>query len=133
MFTRVRLANWRNFAQVDVALQRRMFLVGPNASGKSNFLDAFRFLHDLAAVGGGFQEAIIKRDGVSKLRCLAARKYSDIVVDVSVGGMNGSPAWQYELAFNQDNRSRPFIKSEVVKRNGDVILKRPNKTDDKDK
>ncbi len=35
-FTRLALENWRNFSHVDVALQRRVFVVGPNASGKSN-------------------------------------------------------------------------------------------------
>ena len=44
-FTRFHLANWRNFGHVDIELARRIFVVGPNASGKSNFLDAFRFLH----------------------------------------------------------------------------------------
>jgi recombinational DNA repair ATPase RecF len=29
--------NWKNFAQIDVDLRDRVFLVGPNASGKSNF------------------------------------------------------------------------------------------------
>jgi len=43
-FTHINLGNWRNFAHVDVDLQRRGFFVGPNASGKSNFLDVFRFL-----------------------------------------------------------------------------------------
>ncbi len=71
-FIHIRLGNWRNFAQVDVDLQRRGFLVGPNASGKSNFLDVFRFLSDLVSVGGGFQEAVRKRGRVSGLRCLAA-------------------------------------------------------------
>jgi hypothetical protein len=52
-FSRIVLENWRNFKRVDVPLQSRAFLVGPNASGKSNFLDAFRFLHDVAASGGG--------------------------------------------------------------------------------
>ena len=45
-FMRISLQSWRNFTQVDVDLQRRVFLVGPNASGKSNFLDVFRFLCD---------------------------------------------------------------------------------------
>lgn len=49
----VRLENWRNFGRVDVALQRRAFLVGPNAAGKSNMLDVFRFLADLVSVGEG--------------------------------------------------------------------------------
>jgi len=69
-FTYLRLENWRNFAEADVDLQRRVFLVGPNASGKSNFLDAFRFLYDIVSVGGGFQEAVRKRGGVSSIRCL---------------------------------------------------------------
>jgi predicted ATPase len=69
-FSQLRLGNWRNFAHVKVLLQGRVFLIGPNASGKSNFLDSFRFLHDLVALGGGFEEAIAKRGGVSRLRSL---------------------------------------------------------------
>ncbi len=42
-FVQIGLVNWKNFSSVDVELQQRVFLVGPNASGKSNFLDAFRF------------------------------------------------------------------------------------------
>lgn len=58
-FARIRLKNWRNFLDIDVPLQQRVFLVGPNASGKSNFLDAFRFPSDIVTVGGGFQEAVV--------------------------------------------------------------------------
>ena len=61
-FTRLKLENWRNFLTVDVQLQRRVFLVGPNASGKSNVLDALRFLRDIAdPQGGGFLAAVTKR------------------------------------------------------------------------
>ena len=67
-FDHVRLENWKNFKRVDLALQRRVFLVGPNAAGKSNFLDAFRFLSDLVIIGGGLQSAVNKRDGVSNIR-----------------------------------------------------------------
>ncbi|MCP5117865.1 MAG: AAA family ATPase, partial [bacterium] len=74
-FTGIHVANWRNFTNVDVDLQRRVFLVGANASGKSNLLDMFRFLRDIAAVGGGFQRAVSSRGGVTKLRCLFARRY----------------------------------------------------------
>jgi predicted ATPase len=72
--THLTLNNWRNFSRVDVDLAPRVFLVGPNASGKSNFLDAIRFLRDIVAVGGGFQAAVgaPNRGGVARLRCLAA-------------------------------------------------------------
>ena len=70
--SRVELKNWRNFVDVDVPLRQRQFLVGPNASGKSNFLDVFRFLRDIAKPnGGGLQSAVDKRGGLSKIRCFS--------------------------------------------------------------
>src|SRR5882757_7574282 len=103
-FIRLHLGNWRNFASVDVSLQNRVFVIGPNAAGKSNLLDAFRFLHDLVALGGGFEEAITRRGGVSKLRSLAARRYPDVVVGIALGDpTQEQPEWEYEIAFTQDN------------------------------
>jgi predicted ATPase len=132
-FIRLHLGNWRNFASVDVRLQNRVFVIGPNAAGKSNLLDAFRFLHDLVALGGGFEEAITRRGGVSKLRSLAARRYPDVVVGVALGDPEQvQPEWEYEIAFTQDNRQRPFIKRETVKNRGQKILERPNSEDTAD-
>ncbi|NLI82294.1 MAG: AAA family ATPase, partial [Deltaproteobacteria bacterium] len=42
--TYFQLKNWRNFTSAQATLPMRVFLVGPNASGKSNLLDLFRFL-----------------------------------------------------------------------------------------
>ena len=132
-FTQVALENWRNFARVDVPLQRRVFLEGANASGKSNFIDVFRFLQDIASVGGGFQQAVNKRGGVSSIRCLAARRFSDIVVKVRIGSDSAPPSWEYELRFNQNAASRqPIIKEEKVTKEGENILVRPNEEDELD-
>lgn len=130
--TAVHLENWRNFTLVDAALQQRVFLVGPNAAGKSNLLDGFRFLHDIVAVGGGFQEAVRKRGGVSKLRSLAARRYPDVVVQVDIGNDENPQAWTYELRFVQDNRQRPTITRERVAKAGQIIIVRPNSEDNSD-
>ena len=116
-FARIRLENWCNFVSVDVPLQRRVFLVGPNASGKSNFLDAFRFLGDIVAVGGGLLQAVRQRSGVSSLRCLAARRYADIAIHVSIADDETGQLWEYDLHFSQDNLQRPIIKKEHVVRN----------------
>jgi predicted ATPase len=131
-FSRICIENWRNFARVAVDLRRRVFLVGPNASGKSNFLDVFRFLHDIVSVGGGFQEAVRRRGGVSSLRCLAARRYPDLVLRARLGGDESVSAWEYELHFTQDNRQRPIVKKEQVAKEREVILRRPNEEDEKD-
>ncbi len=131
-FTHINLENWRNFAKVDIDLQRRGFLIGPNASGKSNLLDVFRFLRELVSVGGGFQEAVHKRGGVSSVRCLSARRHSDIVVRSSVGTDDDPHVWEYEIRFNQDNLRRPIIKREWVAKNGSPILERPDDKDEAD-
>ncbi len=128
-FSRITIGNWRNFGRVETNLERRVFLVGPNASGKSNFLDVFRFLHDLTAVGGGFQEAVRKRGGVSSLRCLAARRYSDIKIHVVIGSDEADEAWAYELEFNQDSQRRPIIRHERVLKSGAELFLRPDESD----
>lgn len=131
-FTRIHLENWRNFTRVDVPLQQRMFLVGPNASGKSNLLDALRFLRDLVRVGGGLEKAVADRGGVSRLRSLAARRYSDIVIDVHIDDSD-SDGWQYRITIAQDNNSRPYLKEEKVWKAGQLILSRPDERDSEDR
>ena len=127
----LRLEHWRNFPRAAVALQQRNFLVGPNASGKSNFLDALRFLRDLARVGGGFEKAVADRGGLSRLRTLGAARQAAIVLDARIE--NGKrDSWRYRLAFVEKQR-RPEIAEEVVWRNEEVILRRPDAKDDRDR
>lgn len=131
-FSHLELENWRNFRKMEIDLQRRVFLVGPNASGKSNFMDAMRFLYDVVSVGGGFQEAVRKRGGVSRIRSLAARQYSDISIRVGLSS-NGGTDWIYELSFAQDKLRRPLVKHEAVFRSDQKqVLLRPNKADQED-
>ena len=53
--THLTLKNWRNFKQADFDMQDRMFVIGPNASGKSNLLDALRFLRQVASPVAAFR------------------------------------------------------------------------------
>jgi predicted ATPase len=126
---RVKIENWKNFRAGDVNLSRRLFLIGPNASGKSNFLDIFRFLRDLSlSKGGGLREAVERRSGVSAIRCLAARNYSDITIEVEINDENEN-IWLYRLSFNQDKQRTPLIKHERVDKNGIKVFSRPDGDD----
>jgi predicted ATPase len=129
-FRKLFLENWRNFHRTEMELRERMFLVGPNASGKSNLLDAFRFFRDVAEPRGGFQQAVQKRGGVSKVRSLHARRKSDITLDATVD--SGDSIWRYRLAFNQDNVRRPTIKEERVWHGNEPLLERPDTEDHAD-
>ncbi len=131
-FSKIHLENWRNFTRVDVPLQQRMFLVGANASGKSNFLDAFRFLRDLVRIGGGFEKAVSDRGGVSRLRSLAARRHPEIVIDVSMED-DDNEIWRYRLAIVQDNQRRPTLTEEKVWKSDKLLLARPDERDTDDK
>ena len=82
-FTHIRLQNWRNFKNAEVDLSSRAFFVGPNAAGKSNILDAFRFLRDVSI--GGLASAVDTRGGISSLRCVQATSNTDIGIAVDMG------------------------------------------------
>ncbi|HQZ15334.1 MAG TPA: AAA family ATPase [Vicinamibacteria bacterium] len=128
-FTHLRLENWRNFRSVDVSLQQRVFLVGPNASGKSNFLDAFRFLRDVADPQGGLQRAVSKvRGSISQIRSLHARRYPNVAIEVEVGN-GGGDAWSYRLELTQSNQRVPMVAREIVKRGDSIVLQRPDADD----
>jgi len=128
------LRNWRNFQKGDIKISDRLFVIGPNASGKSNLLDTFRFLRDISmAKGGGFQQAVDVRGGISSIRCLSARRNPDIELTVEIVE-EGSPqnVWTYSLGFSQDNVRRPVVKHERALLNGHVLLDRPDEHDESD-
>jgi len=137
LISKVRLKNWRNFAEVDVDLGDRMFIVGPNAVGKSNFLDAIRFLRDVSAEkGGGLQHAVVfERGGLKKIRCLAARRASDIEIEVDLATAPDSVfEWRYFLSIHQEKggKLRPAVKAERAWHQSEQKLDRPNAQDLRD-
>jgi predicted ATPase len=88
--SRIQLYNWKNFHDCNVNLSERSFIIGANATGKSNFLDAMRFLRDIVRQGGGLQAAIDNRGGVTKIRCLAARTRTDVRIEVDLSEQGSS-------------------------------------------
>jgi predicted ATPase len=136
IISHIKLKNWRNFRKVDIDLTERVFMVGPNASGKSNFLDVFKFLRDIAKPqGGGLQQAVKDRGGVSKIRCLAARQESEIEIEVHLAEAHLKPSiWIYAISLKQEPRGarKPYIAYEKVWHKDKLILNRPDEKDEKD-
>ena len=128
-FTCLSLKNWRNFGQCALDLAPRAFLVGPNAAGKSNLLDVFRFLRDVVATGGGLQAALGRRGGVSALRALHARRDPEIRITASIGTDAGRAMWRYELGFRGTRNAPATITTERITRGKALILDRPGPED----
>src|SRR5580692_6964863 len=68
---RVRIRGYKSIAFCDVTLEPLTILVGRNASGKSNFLDALAFLRDV--IETSITEAVKRRGGWSSLVCRTAK------------------------------------------------------------
>lgn len=66
MLKRLQVQHFRSLVDVVVDFGSLTLLVGPNATGKSNFVDALRFLRD--AVVHGLDHAVSGRGGIDVIR-----------------------------------------------------------------
>lgn len=132
--THVTAHNWRNFKNLDFAVADRLLIVGPNAAGKSNLLDLFRFLGDISRKGGGLTAALEARGGLSRARCLFARNNHKGELAIMVDLRDGEDEWRYELAIKgkKGGHNHPIVVREIVTRNGSELLSRPDANDDRD-
>jgi predicted ATPase len=122
----IRLQNWKNFASVDVNCGMRVFLIGPNAAGKSNFLDSLRFLKDIAQ--HGLRKAVIDmRGGLKSIRCINARARPEIAVSITLDS-----GWRYSLSFGGKSAYAPVVVSEKAVFGKRIILNRPDGDDTSD-
>ena len=136
--TKIELKNWLNYQRLDTGeLGDRVFIIGPNAAGKSNLLEALRFLRDVAQPagkkpqGGGLQNAVTEmRGGLSKLRCLNARKDTEVRLRITLRS-DDEGEWIYDLGFKGEGRAnnRIAVSREFVSKDGRTLCNRPDEAD----
>lgn len=136
--TKLSLKNWRNFQDAEISLAQHSYILGPNASGKSNFLDVFRFLRDICKpAGGGLQKAVADRGGITKLRCLHARRHPEVKIEINFSEKadDPSPLWRYVLGFKSEGTGaqRLMVSTEEVWERGKRIIQRPDSLDKVDR
>lgn len=88
--TGVHIRNYRNIRKCDVALSNLAVLVGQNASGKSNFLDAISFLVD--CVNETPDVAIRDRGGLMGIFPQDSPKRQDFTVGIDLITLTGQKA-----------------------------------------
>ncbi|MBB4264641.1 AAA family ATPase [Roseospira visakhapatnamensis] len=138
VITHVKIKNWRNFREAAFDLTQPVtYLIGPNASGKSNLIDVFRFLRDISKpTGGGLQQAMAVRGGIKKVRCLHARRDSEVRIEIGLSETLEAPGptWTYILGFQSEGTGaqRPVVTVEQVRKGRRAVLDRPDDDDAKD-
>jgi predicted ATPase len=93
---RVRIRGYKSIAFCDVTLEPLTILVGRNASGKSNFVDALAFLADLADMRA--TEAVDRRSGWSAIHCRASA-HAEIEMGIEATLAGYEPALLADLSF----------------------------------
>ena len=107
--TRVTLRNYKSIASYDVQLRPLMFLVGPNGTGKSNFLDSLRFVAD--GLNSSLDHAIRDRGGINDVYCRSSGrpKYFSIRLDFTLP--EGSTG-HYAFRIGDFSRGRYKVQTE---------------------
>lgn len=130
IISRLILKNWKNFQSVDIPLNPRTFIMGPNGIGKSNLLDALRFLADIARPEGGLSFALQIRGGLEKIKFSAAKKKEAVELEVHLAdSVLSGTYYRYSLGITADPSGSPRLAYERVRKSGELILNRPDRMD----
>ena len=81
----IKLSNFKSFKKVDIELGNFNVLIGANASGKSNFTKAFRFLKNIEKEG--LDDAISISGGIENLWNIHASDTSEMKIQCTWGNV----------------------------------------------
>jgi predicted ATPase len=128
--TRLMVSNFRSFGDIDVRLDKFNVLIGPNASGKSNFVQVLKFLRDIADLG--LAKALSIQGGFRFIRNATSNKNEPIRITIE-GEINTTfmlkdlPSYRikkvrYELALIEDVGSAGYdIVTDKIVYDGEFI------------
>ena len=102
MYERLAINHFKSIEHADITLGRVNVLVGTNGSGKSNIVDALRFIRD--ALMFGLDRAVSDRHGIESIRQWSPTRPYQLGLEVSIreASLRGS------YAFNIGSKKRQF-------------------------
>lgn len=92
--TRIKVSNFKSFDELEVDLRPLNVIVGGNASGKSNFLEIFKFLRDIET--HGLENAVSLQGGMEYLANLRIGASRPVLLEVH---LSLKPAAAYRLSL----------------------------------
>lgn len=117
MIKELKLKNWKSFAEATLYIDPLTILIGTNASGKSNTLDALLFLHRVSS-GIGIFQAINGDLNVPSLRggmewvCLKPHK--QFTLEVLAEGLNKNQDFHYKLTIQVNGTKAEVFEEELT-------------------
>lgn len=134
LVTRVRIANFRSIPACDVRVGPLTVIAGPNAAGKSNFLDALRFVRD--ALRLPLEQALESRGGLEGVlhrpSTGAPADFFRIQLDLHVpaedpddGSARADASYLAEVGAVADEGGRPGVRREELSLAGRTLSLTP--------
>ncbi len=80
---RIKAENFKSYKKVDIELNNLNFIIGGNASGKSNYVNILKFFNDI--IYYGLDDAILLQGGIKYLFNSNSRKNSSILLYFEIG------------------------------------------------
>lgn len=130
---KIRISNFKSFNDLEIELGNFNVLVGANASGKSNFMQIFRFLKDIA--NEGLENAISMEGGVEYLRNVnigSSKNFSlEVVSDIEestkmfkdaktgvkdIEGKTYEAIYEFEIRFSKENSEFEVCKDKIIEK-----------------
>ncbi len=121
MIRRLRVRNFKSLKDVSADLGRLNVLVGPNMSGKSNFIDVFRFLSNMVAPSGGMTGLTGAIVGVGGVEDLTWKGGDSRLIAISLEGdcwPSATPEenakWTYKIEMLAEPYGRVIVREESL-------------------
>jgi predicted ATPase len=106
---RIEIQNFKSFRHQTIELGQFNVLIGANASGKSNFLQIFQFISDIAH--HGLSNAISMPGGVEYLRNTNLAAQKDFALKIVV---DSTPEMAYEFSLHFDETGFKIEQDKLV-------------------
>jgi len=117
MIKELNLKNWKSFEDATLYVDPLTILIGTNASGKSNLLDAFLFLNRVSS-GVGIFQAINGDVNLPQLRggleWVCRRPENRFSLEILVDGLKDSQEYRYDLTIQINGVKAEVFKEELV-------------------
>ncbi len=117
MIKELRLHNWKSFQEATLYIDPLTIIIGANASGKSNTLDALLFLHRVST-GVGIYQAINGDVNLSPLRggmewvCLKPNR--QFTLKILTDGVSKNQDYSYQLTVQINGTRAEVFKEELT-------------------
>ncbi len=101
MIVRLKIQHYKSIEDLDLPLSKLAVFVGPNGTGKSNLIDALRFIR--AAAVSGLDHAVSERHGIDSIRQWSPSKPYYVTLEVELENQYGAGILSFTLASYRGN------------------------------